>query len=555
MTTIALNDKRSRSKNSRHGYLQTLNYIIVALIIAIALTTLIIQLMPEITAANMERTQSRVPYENLMTGTFHNDGRVNKWEARFQDVAAQVHGIILPFMTTFGISLMVISMSSTVIYLSNPEFFDEVYDQHQLVRDMRKSRQGILNAGTDYLGMLLGVNIGSSSHNPEMSFIKGVLVPDFKRLAFYEAAELGPEGKPSIGTFLKYNMPKYMMLMALIIMVNDRTMIDLYVAGAEIGVYFTQKLAYDYDYPNEIEKFLKQGSKYNSGFTGGKQQMFTKIYDALLQADKSDKTMTSEYKQSVGSMVANLFMQTGGPGQNISHSMHDGFTLNSIDYDNVSLAIHTRIDTIPYTEIPKDTMQIPLSYFGVHPEDAKTEQFITISWSVKSITRASVLATRQSSTYPDAWTVDGKSLTFDLTQTDLMSKGAADGQGGETKDYSKFEVSPVRVITSKNNSTYITKANINQDGKITVSLDSLQENEEVVTVAFTIKPPGGTIRDILYVNRTAKDNVLLGMTDSKAPNGKLLMTHPTNPDKYVHAKDEKGNPKYDSHGQPVWKLK
>ena len=64
-------------------------------------------------------------YDNLMSDTFeHMDG--NTRESRmFEGYASKILRYVLPFMTIFGLLNMVISMASSVIYLSNTTWGDK----------------------------------------------------------------------------------------------------------------------------------------------------------------------------------------------------------------------------------------------------------------------------------------------------------------------------------------------------------------------------------------------------------------------------------------------
>lgn len=450
------------------------------LILTVCIITLLITVVyPEVLTASGP-TGSIATYEHLMDGTFHNEGGTStRAAALMQKFASAVLNKILPFMTIYALTLMVISMSSTVIYLSNPDLFDEVHHQHRLRKDAKKGRTGFMKVG-DF--------IKSMGQGDGTSFIKGVLIPDVKAQAFYEACEIGEDGRPSMATFFKYSFPKYIIIIAMIIMINDRTMLDLYFRGAEVGVFFFQKAAYDFNYPEMIQKFLNTGGRYDPGWKGNKKSLFTKIYTAALNLDNGEGTETAEYKQKVGSLIAQKM---------------EGTINSDIDFDGYKVASHVRIDTIPYApgQIPEFTYQWPAQSLGVHA--GEMEKYVTVIVTLADKNKTSTMTTSETTTYESAWTGTGGSssnmeVVFDLSKTPWASKETKDANGVKTSNYDKYKLISQPVVMYEGSLTEQVNASFS-GGKVRIKLAN-GNNKKIVKLTFTLNTPTGR-RQVRYVNQ------------------------------------------------------
>lgn len=300
-------------------------------------------------------------YDNLMSDTFeHMDG--NTRESRmFEGYASKILRYVLPFMTIFGLLNMVISMASSVIYLSKQDFFDEVHILHHL-RRQKMYAQGSSSKIAAWRKTMKDMGLKDS-------ILKGWLIPDVKALALYDAREIGEDGRPSMGHFLKNSFPKHAVMLAMIIMISDKTMMNLLLKSAEVGVWFFKRAA-TVDYISTIERFVDSGSLYKPTYRGGKKKIFDEVYKAVLSVDQSPNTYSTEYRQRVGSEVDKWVNQTYG----------------HIDFENNRISVDVQKSTVSVlgagnsNEGGTSSIEVPISTFGVNPTDQT--KFLVIEVSV-----------------------------------------------------------------------------------------------------------------------------------------------------------------------------
>lgn len=370
-------------------------------------------------------------YNHLVDGTFYYEDSNSTYAQKFQAVAASILRIIFPFMTVFGLTVMVVKMSASVVYLSAQDFFDEVH-YHHYQRRQRKyagSSKGSMRA---FLQMMKENGLGDS-------VIKGVLIPDVKAWAFYDACEIGEDGRPSMSTFFKNSVPKYIVIIAMIIMINDQTMLNLYFRGAEIGVHFFQKAA-SYDYIGQIERFLATGSNYDPGYKGAKKNVYKSIESKLLGINKSQGTEKTEYKQRVGAAIA--------------HWLDNDATFANIDWNNYRVTSTVTVDTIALGAVEPNTAQKSVSEFGV--ESPEGERFITVRLTMENKNFWKPEGGQVRTTDPQAWSASGNSLVFDLTKT-----------SGAIKDINSVIIANWSAVPQTSVSGAPTVSN---DGKVTVEI-------------------------------------------------------------------------------------
>lgn len=330
-------------------------------------------------------------YNHLADGTFYYEDSNSTAARRFQAIAASILRVVFPFITVFGLTVIIIKMSSSVIYLSTPDFFDDVHYAHYQ-RRQRKYASESRGAMRAFMQSVKENGIGDS-------VLKGFIIPDFKAMAFYDACEIGEDGRPSMSTFFKNSFPKYVVIIAMIIMINDQTMLTLYFRAAEVGVYFFQKAA-QVEYIAHIERFLNSGKGYDPGWKGAKKNVYTSIERALLDMNKEVGTEKSEYKQAVGSKVA-AWMDAN---------------MNNIDWDNYRVTAVVNIDTIGLPTLPDNTWQEEtLSTFGVKSPDGATK-YLTVRITLENKNFWKPEAGKVRTSDPSAWSYSDGTLKLDVTK-------------------------------------------------------------------------------------------------------------------------------------------
>ena len=255
---------------------------------------------------------SNVMFEYIQQDTFRHD-RPNSSSLFFQKIASSVFRVLLPFMSIFSLSMIMLSMISSIIYLSLPDFFDEVSEAKIAKREMMqdKSKGNFLQRSRDYVSTE-GAN----------SVIKGFL-PDFKAYAFYEATKADADGVQTIGTFLKYNAPKYVAITGFCMLINDATMMDLFMTGGELGATVIRKITYEYDYREMLEDWMESGKDYKPMFAtntvegNNKMKTYEAMYRVLKQYAKTEATLTTEFKNALGVTLVNVIEGNGVNGAKV----------------------------------------------------------------------------------------------------------------------------------------------------------------------------------------------------------------------------------------------
>lgn len=340
-------------------------------------------------------------YNHLIDGTFYYEDSNSAAAKRFQAIAASILRVVFPFMTVFALLVIVIKMSATIIYLSTPDYFDEVHYFHR-VRRQRKFAGQSRGAMASFLSTIKESGMSGAGEG----LLKGAIIPDMKALAFYDACEIGEDGRPSMSTFFKNSFPKYVVIIAMIIMINDQTMLTLYFRAAEVGVYFFQK-ATQIEMVGTIERFLNEGKNYDPGWKGAKKNVYKTIERQLLSVDKSEGTEKTEYKQAVGAKVANWMEQN----------------MSDIDWNNYRVTCTASIDTVMMQQVPANTWQEDVqSTFGVRPGDGTKYLTVRINLENKNFWKPTAGEVR--TTDPTAWNIAGSTLTLDMTKVSGVSKDA-----------------------------------------------------------------------------------------------------------------------------------
>lgn len=385
--TISLDMLQSRPKLTKKQ-----KYLVYGVLFAI-ISIMIIFLYTQHAQA-ISGNRSFETYNHLVDGTFYYEDSNSTAAKRFQAIAASILRVVFPFMTVFGLTVILIKLSSTVIYLSTPDFFDEVH-YHHYQRRQKKYAGNSRGAMRAFLESMKENGLGDS-------VIKGLIIPDVKALAFYDACEIGEDGRPSMSTFFKNSFPKYIAIIALIIMINDQTMLTLYFRGAEVGVYFFQK-ATQVDYVGSIERFMNMGRNYDPGWKGAKKNVYKTIERELLAIDKTQGTEKTEYKQLVGRKIADWMEANMG----------------NIDWENYRVTCVAGVDSLPYSQgkIPANTYQAEtVSAFGVKSPD-QAPKYLTVRINLENKNFWKPEAGEVKTSDPNAWAgTSANQLVLDTTK-------------------------------------------------------------------------------------------------------------------------------------------
>ena len=297
-------------------------------------------------------SSSNVMWEYIQQDTFRHD-RPNSSSIFFQKIASTVFRVLLPFMSIFALSMMMLSLISSIIFLSKPDFFEEVHTMKE------ERRQAMSDTGSGNIFQRTREYV--SSVGPKSFFMS--YIPDFKAYAFYEATKADADGVMSIGTFLKWNLPKFIALSGFCILINDATMMTLVLTGGELGATVIRKITYQYDYNEMLENWMESGKDYKPMFATNTVEGSNKkkTFDAMLRivkeyGNKDAATMTSEAKNAYGVTIVNI-IEGNAAGQ----------MGNSVDWSARKLSVKAQY-TITPVNLASDVAKMytyPLSQFGL----------------------------------------------------------------------------------------------------------------------------------------------------------------------------------------------
>lgn len=365
-------------------------------------------------------------YDYLISGTFdQTQGDMSYQNSIFLRIASSVLKWVLPFMSVFALTIMVISMASTIIYLSKQDTFDEVHDLHILKRQAKsqggKSVQDIVRVYREIGG---GLN-----------YVKSTFVPDFKALAFQDAFTIGEDGRPSMKTFFQNSMPKYIVIITMIMLINDRTLLDLYTRGAEVGAFFFKKAAYDYNYVEMIQGWMETGKDFNPQYKtssldeANKLKTYRAMYNALKELDKSNSARTAEYKTTMGMAVRN-YIETKMTGVDWTADIFKPTA-------QFELAVPQGMTN------GGDVFAVPVNEFGV---SAKQGFLVTY---IRTETRVTAEATKTN--YPTAWN-GSPATSFDVSKAITVPTGKSI-ENAVGIVYANTTTGPVRLTVTASGST------------------------------------------------------------------------------------------------------
>ena len=326
----------------------------------------------------------------LSSGVFDSKSGMNSTATSFfTRIAELIFAWALPFMSTFAITMTTISLISSVIYLTKPDTFEEIDQLHQ-ARKGKKFKDMISDA----------------RNSGFREFILSIC-PNFKAYAFSDATQVTENGTPTMQDFLR-NIPKYIMIFAFCIVINDRAMLDFIMQGAQVGALVFERITYDYDYVGEVNKFLDEGMNYkpvvwdtktNEG--ANKMKVYHKIYNLLKTRITEEADRTTDAKTIMGTKLVNLI---------------DSEAFAGVDWGKDILKIN-----VSYAAIPQGT-----SVDGVYT--VAVSQFLSgdsgvIYANIHTENELKYNVTYTNTTYTDAWgSVPSGSIPsqFDLKRIDEL---------------------------------------------------------------------------------------------------------------------------------------
>lgn len=343
-------------------------------------------------------------YQYLADSIYGEHTGVNGPQAAiFNRWAAGVLKWVLPFMNIFAITFMVISMAASIIYLTRPDWFYEVH-MLKLIKQQISSNANPVEKVKQLWSEAGGL----------LNFIKAVFIPDVKALAFSDADEIGPEGKPSMAHFFKFKMPRYIVMVAVIMCINDQTILKFLGTSGNAGAYL-MRVAAEYNYATVVKSFVEMGKDYDPGYpTVGvgqdiknKKIIFNNIYSAIKQYNgfNADK-QTTEYLQSLGANIQKWMEGTTTKGQGGS-STNGGF-LSQISLDRSKMAVKAIVQ--PNNNADYSQGQAFATTLSSLTGDGNDAGYVIVTISFGNESRGMAF---HETTYSDAWNGNGTSLDLD----------------------------------------------------------------------------------------------------------------------------------------------
>lgn len=250
----------------------------------------------------------------LESGIYRDNGETNAFVELVLNLVNIFLQTLLPIISILTITWILLSLISTLLYLQFTELFDAVYvARREYKSEKRENKLSSYLATTVKKRSLttLGGALG------DYGILKCIIIPDVKSMAFSEASE---NGAMSPLDFLKMNGLKYMIVIAFAMLISDQTLLDLLTKGGDIGVYFIEKLAYDYDYVQIIDNVMTLGSDYSapwdtsSGNYEGKNKtkVYNKVYALLKTGCNTTATRSTEFKAQMGRLLVEEIEQMSG---------------------------------------------------------------------------------------------------------------------------------------------------------------------------------------------------------------------------------------------------
>lgn len=372
----------------------------------------------------------------------------------FVDFVQRLIGIflqnLLPIASILFFLGILLTMVATIAYLMRQDIWDEVY-MAKLAYKAEKTQ-----GGSPMLNSLKNRSIASSNALQTYGFVKCILAPNLKSIAFFDASQ----NHMTVADFFKVNGIQYILAMAFAIMISNQTLLDGFYTAGRIGTYFVEKAVYDFDYVSILDGIMTTGTDFKptwaTNTVDGKNK--TKAYQVaykLLKTGCTNKaTRTGAFKETMGRQL----MQT------IEN-------MREVEWDRKAFTVSAEL--LPQTAfvktIPGESYYFDVSNFGFTSG---------VSDSISGLLHISIVSEEETfnsgvvkTLYPAAWTVSGNSARFDVT-----------------KIYNDPDAKVSKVV-SKGTATYSKVGNI--------SIDVRQEGTNIV---MSWNPPAdaGELRSLIF---------------------------------------------------------
>lgn len=376
-------DVRKLTKAERACLISVLliNYLIVASILSLIIYSSL--------SASSFATDNTLT-EQLISGTFDTRDEINNSASVFfTKIAGGVFSFALPFMSAFALTMITLSLVSSIIYLSKPDFFDEV---NVLVRERKGNKGGkSINDFVEYY-----------RQKGLRDFVLSYCI-DFKTWAFQDAVTAGIDGTPTFQDFVR-NMPKYILMFTFCILITNRVLLDFLMTGAKLCARVAEKVTYDYDYVSILENFMDMGDRYVPQQWTGKS--------------RENSNLMQTYRAIYNTVIAQL-----EPEQKDTESLqHIGMNIEQYIVDNIMPKEHWDRKVFSakaeYIPVRKTNVEAPGTYYI----PGETLGMVSASGSpgyimlyIRSESDDKAFANASVTRYPGGWSNEKPPKTFNIT--------------------------------------------------------------------------------------------------------------------------------------------
>lgn len=341
-------------------------------------------------------------------------------------------------------------MVATIAYLMRQDIWDEVY-MAKLAYKAEKSQ-----GGSPMLTTLKNRSLASSNALQTYGFVKCVLAPNLKAIAFFDASQ----NHMTVADFFKVNGIQYILAMAFAIMISNQTLLDAFYTAGRIGVYFVEKAVYDYDYVTILDGIMTTGSDFkptwskSSNEGKNKTKAYQVAYKLLKTGCTTNATRTGAFKEAMGRQLMQVI---------------EG--MKEVEWDRKAFTVSAEL--LPHTSlienIPGESYYFNVADFGFTTGVSKSiSGYLHLSIvSEEEVFNSGVVKTL----YPNAWTVSGNTARFDVT-----------------KIYNDPEAKINSVVT-KGTVTYSRAGNIPMD---------VRQEGSIVTMSWNPPSNAGELQSVIF---------------------------------------------------------
>lgn len=329
----------------------------------------------------------------LNNPAFVDSGADTPWTQMLFNIATYILGKVLPLMSIGSITFILLSLIATVLYLFKQDFFDEVYLAKKMVKEGKRGGSG---GGQGQGGGIFQRATAGFDRNAISQFglLKCYIMPNFKAWAFYEATD-----EPmTVVDFFKVNFFKCIMMFSFCMLISDRTMLNLFFKGAQVGTFVFKKAA-EVDYVSIIEDVIATGKDYPPPFdkktTEGKNKnkVYSSVYEQLKSLGKTDITRSTQFKTAMGQTLKTLIEEkTGIPWYRKSFTAQAEVVLSDIMLPENNERFYISASEFGFTD-PEVMNKVVAVYLYSQEDTSGTTVSATVpldSWKSDSQTSAEV---------------------------------------------------------------------------------------------------------------------------------------------------------------------